>query len=135
MRGGSQMANTETELAGIAYVMELERQANRQPEDVHLKGLPYDVYSAPRKIEVKAFGGSARGAAIPLEDRQVKESRQDPANYYVYIVDNITRRDQIALRVLHGQLLATMLDRTAPHITYWPTLRVSDYDRVPVGLQ
>jgi hypothetical protein len=74
------MANTETEHAGIEYVLDLERRAGRQPEDVHLKGLPYDVYSPPRKIEVKAFGGSARGAAIPLEDRQVKEARQDPAN-------------------------------------------------------
>ena len=81
---------------------------------------------------MKAFGGSARGAAIPLEDRQVKEARQDPANYYVNIVDNIASHDQVALRVLHGQLLAAMLDRTAPFITYWPTLRVSGYDHLPV---
>jgi hypothetical protein len=129
------MPNPEIERAGIAYVMELERQAGRLPEDVHLKGLPYDVYSTPRKIEVKAFGASARGAAIPLEDRQVKQARQDPANYYVYIVDNIASTDQIALRMLHGQMLATMLDRTPPQITYWPTLRVSDYDHLTVGLQ
>jgi hypothetical protein len=106
-----------------------------EPEDVHLKGLPYDVYSPPRKIEVKASSGSARGAAIPLEDRQVKAARLDPANYYAYIVDNVPSQDQITLRVLHGQLLAKMLDRTAPHITYWPTIRVSDYDHLPVGLQ
>jgi hypothetical protein len=92
------------------------------------------VSSPPRKIEVKAFGGSARGAAIPLEDRQVKEARLDPENYYVCIVDNLASHERRAHRVLHGQLLAAMLDRTAPHITYWPTLRVSDYDDLPVRL-
>ena len=56
------MANPDTERAGIEYVMKLECEAHRQPEDVHLKGFPYDISSPPRKIEVKAFGRSARGA-------------------------------------------------------------------------
>jgi hypothetical protein len=56
------MGNSETERTAIEYVMELERSAGRVPVDVHLKGAPYDVSSPPRKIEVKAFGRSARGA-------------------------------------------------------------------------
>ena len=69
------LANADIERAGIEYVMRLEREAGRHPEDVHLQGFPYDVSSPPRMIEIKAFGGSARGAPIPLEDRQVKAAR------------------------------------------------------------
>jgi hypothetical protein len=83
------LANAEIEHVGIEYVMQLERQAGRQPEDVHKQGFPYDVSSPPRKIEVKAFGGSARGAPIPLENSQVKAAREDPEHFYVYVVDNI----------------------------------------------
>ena len=73
--------------------MQLERAAVRKPEDVTRKGAPFDISSPPRKIEVKAFGGSARGAPVPLEDRQVAEARSDPANFYLYVVDNVTTGD------------------------------------------
>ena len=128
--------NAEIERAAIEYVMGLERKARRQPVDVHLQGFPYDISSPPRKIEVKAFGRSARGAPIPLEDRQVKAAREDPENFYLYVVDNIAAEDQakIAVRVLHGPVLRKMLDRTAPHITYWPTLRTSEYDQTTPGV-
>lgn len=130
------MANPDTERAGIEYVMRLEYEAGRQPEDVHLKGFPYDISSPPRKIEVKAFGGSARGASVPLEDRQVKAAREDPENFYVYVVDNLTAGSEakIAVRVIHGSVLCEMLDRAAPHITYWPTFRTSDYDQMAKGI-
>jgi Domain of unknown function (DUF3883) len=130
------LANTETERAGIEYIMRLESAAGRQPEDVHLHGVPYDISSPPRKIEVKAFGGSARGALVPLEERQVKAALEDPQNFYVYVVDNIAAEDQtkIAVRVLHGPVLRAMLDRATPHITYWPTLRISDYDQMAEGV-
>jgi len=72
------LANADIERAGIEYVIRLEREAGRAPEDVHLQGFPYDICSPPRKIEVKAFGGSARGAPVPLEDRQVKAAQEDP---------------------------------------------------------
>jgi hypothetical protein len=32
--------NAEIERAGIEYVMRLEREAGRRPEDVHLQGFP-----------------------------------------------------------------------------------------------
>jgi hypothetical protein len=129
------MPNSETERLAIEYVMQLERAAGRVPEDVSRRGAPYDISSPPRKIEVKAVGGSARGAPIPLEERQVAEARRDPDNYYVYVVDNVVADggSRVAVRMLHGELLQAMIDRTTPHITYWPTLRVADYDQLANG--
>lgn len=130
------MANPDIERAGIEYVIRLEREAGRHPEDVHQQGFPYDISSPPRKIEVKAFGGSARGASIPLEDRQVKAAREDPEHFYLYVVDNIAAGEQakVAVRALHGPTLRAMLDRAVPRITYWPTLRTSEYDQIVAGV-
>ncbi|KAB1160983.1 DUF3883 domain-containing protein [Micromonospora sp. AMSO12t] len=124
------MGNSEIERIAIEYVMELERRDGRVPEDVHLTGAPYDVSSPPRQIEVKAFGGSARSASVPLEDRQVQAARQEPQNFYLYVVDNVARAGEglMRVRVIHGDVLTKMLDRTRPQITYWPTLRAQEYD-------
>jgi len=43
------MGNSETERIAIKHVMELEREAGRHPEDVHLTAAPYDVDSPPRR--------------------------------------------------------------------------------------
>ena len=77
-----------------------------------------------------------RGAPVPLEDRQVKAAREDPEHFYVYVVDNIAGADrgEISVRVLHGEFLKAILDRAAPHITYWPTLRTADYDQMHEGI-
>lgn len=85
---------------------------------------------------MKAFGGSARGAPVPLEERQVAEARSGPENFYVYVVDNVTTGDGagIAVRCLDGDLLNAMIMRTTPHVTYWPTLRVTDYDQLADGI-
>jgi hypothetical protein len=130
------MANPEIERIAIEHVMGLERAAGRQPRDVHTDHrFAYDIASPPRKIEVKAFGGSARGAPVPLEERQAQAAREDPENFYVYVVDNVAREESpIAVRVLHGQALREMLDRAVPHITYWPTFRTGDYDQIKEGL-
>lgn len=130
------MANSEVERIAIEHVMRLERDAGRQPDDVHRdRNFAYDIASPPRKIEVKAFSGSARGEAIPLEDRQVQAARADPENFYVYVVDNIAHGEHaITIRVLHADTLRQMLDRTAPQMTYWPTFRTSDYDQINEGL-
>jgi hypothetical protein len=129
------MANSEVERIAIEHVIELERAAGRQAEDVHDRGKPYDIASPPRKIEVKAFGGSARGAPLPLEERQVQAARDDPDNYYVYVVDNVARGQQaIGVRVLHGAVLHKILERAVPHVTYWPTFRTGEYDRTIEGI-
>lgn len=123
------MTNAETEHVAIQYVMNLERAAGRVPSDVRRARLPYDVSSPPRKIEVKAYGRSARGQAMPLEASQVAAARDDPENFYVYVVDNVLDgAPAMATRVIHGAALEAMLARTAPHITYWPTLRAAEYD-------
>jgi hypothetical protein len=128
------MPNTETERIAVEYVMTLERNADREPDDVRFKGLPYDVSSPPRKIEVKTFGASARGAAVPLEASQVAAARDDPENFYVYVVDNVARADlgEMSVRVLHGERLRAMIDRTKPRLTYWPTFKVADFDDAPL---
>jgi hypothetical protein len=130
------MANSEVERIAIEHVIKLERAAGRQAEDVHDRGQPYDIASPPRKIEVKAFGGSARGAPLPLEERQVKAARDDPDNYYVYVVDNVADGQKtIEVRVLHGTVLHEMLDRATPHVTYWPTFRTGEYDQIDEGIE
>jgi hypothetical protein len=70
-------------------------------------------------------------AAIPPEDRQVKAARADPENFFVYVVDNVARADEgrMRVRVIHGDVLAEILDRSKPVLTYWPTPRVGEYDK------
>lgn len=137
MVGGGVLTNTETERLAIEYVMALERDAGRQPEDVRRKGAPFDISSPPRKIEVKSFGRSARGDVVALEDRQFKAAREDPEHFYIYVVDNVSGVDgtKIAVRVLHGVILAELLDRAVPNITYWPTFRTADYDQISEGIE
>jgi hypothetical protein len=124
------MSNSEIERAALDFVMELDRADGRQPVDVHRTDAPFDISSPPRKIEVKAFGGSARGAAVPLEERQVAAAKEDPENYYVYVVDNVARADhgEMAVRVLHGPILLNMINGAKPQTTYWPTFRTANYD-------
>jgi hypothetical protein len=124
------VGNRETEQAAITHVMALERAAGRDPKDVRTSGLPYDVESPPRMIEVKAFSRSARSEALPLEQRQVTAAKADPEHYYLYVVDNLAGRDgaQVAVRVLHGPALLAMIERSKPQITYWPTFKAAEYD-------
>ncbi|MET9555140.1 DUF3883 domain-containing protein [Streptomyces sp. NPDC006645] len=125
------MGNQETELAAIGHVMALERAAGREPKDVRTSGLPYDVESPPRMIEVKAFSRSARSEALPLEHRQVEAFKANPEHYYLYVVDNLAGRDGAAtgVRIVHGDELRAMIERTRPQITYWPTFRAAEYDQ------
>jgi len=130
------MTNSEVERKAIEHVIEQERAAGRQPEDVHRsRAHPYDIWSPPRKIEVKAFGGSARSAQVPIEERQAQAAREDPDNYYIYVVDNVARETKpIEIRKLHGALLQEMLDRAKPSPTYWPAFYARDYDDMDEGV-
>ncbi|MCF3133956.1 DUF3883 domain-containing protein [Streptomyces olivochromogenes] len=125
------MGNKETEQGAISRVLDLERAAGRDPEDVRSSGLPYDVESSPRMIEVKAFSRSARSEALPLEHRQVLAARANPEHYYLYVVDNLAGLDgaEIGVRILHGEALLAMIERSQPQITYWPTFRATEYDQ------
>lgn len=129
------MVNHEVERVAIEHVMQLERAAGRIPKDVHRAGVPYDIESPPRKIEVKAFSKSARGAGVPLEHSQFQAAHDDPDNYYLYVVDNVANPGQtIGVRVLHGATLRTLLDRCRPSTTYWPTFRTGEYDQTDAGI-
>ncbi len=121
------MSNREVENQAVQHVLRAEQAAGRKPVDVRHAGQPYDVSSPPRKIEVKAFGVSARGAPIPLEHRQVEEAGKDPNNFYLYVVDNVAQGPP-TIRVLHGDDLAAMIGRAKPTVTYWPTFRTAEYD-------
>ncbi|MFC8674170.1 DUF3883 domain-containing protein [Streptomyces griseorubiginosus] len=125
------VGNKETEQAAITHVIALERAAGRDPKDVRTSGLPYDVESLPRLIEVKAFSRTARGEALPLEHRQVEAAKANPEHYYLYIVDNLARAEgaEVGVRILHGEALSAMIKRTQPQITYWPTFRATEYDQ------
>ncbi|MFJ4624991.1 DUF3883 domain-containing protein [Streptomyces sp. NPDC088847] len=124
------MGNKETEQAAITHVLALERAAGREPRDVRTSGLPYDVDSAPRMIEVKAFSRSARSEPLPLEHRQVEAARANPDRFHLYVVDNLAGLDgpEIGVRVLHGEILRAMIERSEPQLTYWPTFRAAEYD-------
>jgi hypothetical protein len=124
------MGNDEIERLAIEHVMRLERQHGRNPVDVHKSGEPYDVYSPPRKIEVKAFGNSARTKQVPLENRQVIAALEDSENFYVYVVDHVIpdSGEPISVRVLHGEILRSMIERSTPNVTYWPSFRAAEYD-------
>ncbi|WP_328830082.1 DUF3883 domain-containing protein [Streptomyces sp. NBC_00252] len=124
------MGNKETEQAAITHVLALERAAGREPRDVRTSGLPYDVDSAPRMIEVKAFSRSARSEPLPLEHRQVEAARANPDRFHLYVVDNLAGLDgpEIGVRVLRGEILRAMIERSEPQLTYWPTFRAAEYD-------
>lgn len=98
---------------------------------VRVSGLPYDVESLPRLIEVKAFSRTARSEALPLEHRQVEAARANPEHYYLYVVDNLASAEEaeVGVRILHGETLLAMIERTRPQITYWPTFRAAEYDQ------
>ena len=50
-------------------------------------------------------------------------------------MDNVARETKaIEVRVLHGVVLHEMLDRAVPNVTYWPTFRTDDYDRIDEGI-
>jgi hypothetical protein len=123
------MSNDDVEDQAIKVVLRIERELGREAQDVRHSGLPYDVSSPPRKIEVKAFGGSARGKQVPIEHRQAEEAREDPEHFYLYVVDNVLK-GPTGIRVLHGASLVAVLNRAKPVMTYWPTLRTGEYDSI-----
>lgn len=129
---GEIRGNKAIEDAAIAWVMDLERSAGREPTDTRHRGAPADIESPPRLIEVKAFGTTNRGNDLWLEARQVEEAQRNPS-FYVYVVENVRQGDpaRFTLKVL-GEALLARLPRRAKQQRYftvpWP---VADYDSAP----
>lgn len=58
-------------------------------------------------------------------------AKENPERYYVYVVDNLAGLDgaEVGVRILHGETLLTMIKRSRPQITYWPTFKAAEYDQ------
>jgi hypothetical protein len=118
------IANKSIEDAAIAWVLERERAAGREPRDTRYARAAADIESPPRRIEVKAFGTSNRGYGLWLEVSQVEEARRNP-NFYVYVVENIRQGDpnSFTLKVLDNARLCRLLERAKERRYYevpWP---------------
>jgi len=121
------------ETASVLWVIEQERLAGRTATDTRrLAGAMADVLSPPRVIEIKAFGGSARGADIPLEPRQVEAARTNP-EFWLYVVDNVAQGDprEFGLHIFGGERLRNLLDRLREHRYYTLPIGVAEFDSAP----
>jgi hypothetical protein len=130
-------SNKAKEDAAIAYVMDKERAAGREPNDTRYVGKPADVESPPRLIEVKAVGKpSARSDGFMwLETRQVETARDNP-NFYGYLVENVRQGDPalFTLRVFGDDQLQRLLARAKERRYYEVPLPVTDYESAPTDL-
>jgi hypothetical protein len=130
MSTGPRPTGAQVENLAIAFVMEYERSQGRDPEDTrHVPQAVADISSPPRRIEVKATGGSARGEDIWLEPRQYEAATSD-VNFFLYVVDHVAQGEpaDFRLHVLGGDRLARLLER-AKEQRYWTVpWPVADYD-------
>lgn len=127
------VGNQAIESAAIAFVMDLERAAGRDPIDRRYEAtFAADIESLPRIIEVKAVGGSQRGWFLSLEVVQVEEARRN-LNFYVYVVDNVRQGDptKFGLRVLGRAPLARLLEKAEQHCYFEVPVPVAEYDSAP----
>jgi Domain of unknown function (DUF3883) len=128
--------NKAIEDAAIAYVMQREREAGREPTDTRYIGAPADIESPPRLIEVKAVGKpSCRGDDLWLETRQVDAARAN-SDYFLYLVENVRQGDPAAftLRVIGGEQLRRVLERAREKHYFEVPLPVREYDSAPTNL-
>ena len=125
------MSNRTVEDAAIAFVIKYEGAAGRKARDTRGRGAAGDVVSDDgRVIEVKAYGGSARGSDLWLETRQVEEAKTNPDGFHVYVVDNVRQGDTTAYGLidLHGEVLARLLERAKPQSYVIVPFPVAVYD-------
>jgi hypothetical protein len=129
--------NKAIEDAAIAYVMERERAAGREPIDTRYIGAPADIESPPRLIEVKAVGKlTGRGDGFMwLETRQVEAARKNP-DFFVYLVENVRQGDPalFTLRIFGGEQLERLLARAKERRYFEVPLPVREYDSAPTDL-
>jgi len=128
--------NKAIENAAIAWVMELERKAGREPRDTRYRGAPADIESPPRLIEIKAVGKeSCRGEDLWLETRQVDEARGNPS-FFVYVVENVRQGDpeQFKLKVYGGEQLQRLLANAKERRYYGVPVPVAEYDAALASL-
>lgn len=125
------MSNLAIEDAAIAFVLDWEAAHGRPSRDTRGTGVAGDVAGATRTIEVKAYGGLARGQDLWLEPRQVAEGRHNP-NFWLYVVENIRQGDPAQFRLLEigGQTLRAMLDHAVERRYFTVPWPVAIYDEL-----
>jgi hypothetical protein len=108
---GGIVGNRAIESAAIQWIIKLEGAAGRAALDTRGGGGVADITSPPRTIEVKAFGGVARGQDLWLETTQVNAALADTD--LVYVVENIAQGDPAEFRLAddRGPRLAALLRR------------------------
>lgn len=92
-------ANKEIEDAAVGWVISIEKQAGRSARDTRYLGDAADISSPPRLIEIKAYGGSARGQELWLEPRQFDAARGNP-DFWLYVVENVRQGDPAEFRLI-----------------------------------
>lgn len=122
--------NRQIEDLAIAFVIAQEALEGRIAKDTRYTGAPADVTSADRIIEVKAYGGSARGADLWLETRQIDEANKNSDRFWLYVVDNLRQGDRAKFRLLRfgGSQLKALLDRAVERRYYSVPFPVGVYD-------
>lgn len=128
--------NRQIEDAAIRYVLGLEAAAGREATDTRGTGATADI-EGDRVIEVKAYGGTARGSDLWLETRQVEAVEADPERFHLVIVENVRQGDPAAFRLLDfsGERLSTLLARRRERRYFEVPFPVSVYDSMVRGLQ
>jgi hypothetical protein len=87
---------SETDLAGIAGVIEFEVSAGRTPSEMTHHHPGYDIESRDedgevvRRIEVKATEGAWGVRGVGLSRRRFEESRNEGSTFWLYVVEYAT---------------------------------------------
>jgi hypothetical protein len=90
----------QVEEAAIKFVIAGETAEGRSARDARREpGVPTDIVSGDRLIEVKAYGGSARGHDLWLEPAQVAAALASPERFWLYVVDNVSQGDPEQFRL------------------------------------
>lgn len=71
---GETIGDRAVEATAIAWIVDLERSAGREPEDTRFAGARADLISRPRILEVKASGTSCGGDDLWLETYQYQDA-------------------------------------------------------------
>jgi hypothetical protein len=123
--------NKEIEDAAVDWVIQIEQQAGRNASDTRHSGAAADLASPPRLIEIKAYGGSARGQELWLEPRQFDAARSKP-DFWLYIVENVRQGDPAEFRLIQigREELTALLQRATERRYYTVPFPVAVYDRL-----
>lgn len=132
------MSNQDVENAAIDFVLDRERARGRSALDARkLPAHGVDIVSTDHLgrrhlIEVKAYGGEARGGTLWLETAQVRAAQDYPDEFALYIVENVRQGDPEEFRLLElegATWRELLLNRRERHYVEVP-LPVAVFDKV-----